>query len=391
MTPKAIRALENRDYTTFAQELKQSLSESKMNVLKETVESDVFWSEDVSLGGEPGGWSPAYSCMATAQYKDKPFKIKLKNSMYNWTNKKRYDEVYFRGWLNNDKTKVTISYTPKAKKEYILDTKDVEDTDRNKLDSLFPKSWQVSIFVGPNKGYIKAKDEKQAMEWAEQLRRGETIKGVTSIQEALEELTNNKLLAYQKKASKDILDRKMEKDKKREDKHLDGIDLANKKIARNNSNFTKAAMKEKLQESRPRVPYVSPQWADTRQTDMIVATAIHAVAKGRRTPEEIWDAPTKQEMQAVKNTIVDYIKYGYYDFDPFGFQWGQETIRVKDPEGLFEGFKRGDKVKIVSKGDEYNNKTGEVYRIDAKKEAMTVEFENGRVVSYGFDEVIKEN
>jgi len=39
-------------------------------------------------------------------------------------------------------------------------------------------------------------------------------------------------------------------------------------------------------------PTVSTEWASSRQTDMAVAVAIHAIADRTRSADAIWEAPT---------------------------------------------------------------------------------------------------
>ncbi|MFN4126912.1 hypothetical protein [Pannonibacter indicus] len=50
-------------------------------------------------------------------------------------------------------------------------------------------------------------------------------------------------------------------------------------------------------------PAVSAEWAQSRETDMAVAVAIHAIANSRRSPEAIWDAPTKSEWENVEMAV----------------------------------------------------------------------------------------
>ena len=73
-------------------------------------------------------------------------------------------------------------------------------------------------------------------------------------------------------------------------------------------------------------PAVAADWADTRETAMPVAVAIHAIASGTRTPETIWQAPTAAEWDHVCMAVQEYIDHGDFDADPAGYSWGQETV-----------------------------------------------------------------
>ena len=81
------------------------------------------------------------------------------------------------------------------------------------------------------------------------------------------------------------------------------------------------------------LPIVPQEWADSRETSMIVAVAIHAIADSSRSPQQIWEAPTPAEWDHVTIAIAEYIDHG--DFDTAGyptkfgfpeFQWGLEPI-----------------------------------------------------------------
>lgn len=73
-------------------------------------------------------------------------------------------------------------------------------------------------------------------------------------------------------------------------------------------------------------PTVAPEWAASRDTDMIVAVAIHAIADDKRSPEAIWEAPTEAEWQHVEMAIEDYVDQGDYEVEAEGYCWGEETI-----------------------------------------------------------------
>jgi hypothetical protein len=88
-------------------------------------------------------------------------------------------------------------------------------------------------------------------------------------------------------------------------------------------------------------PRVDPHWASSRETDMPVAVAIHAIADAERSPEAIWEAPTPAEMDHVKMAIQEYVDCGDYASDPKGYCWGQETIRCAYFDAPHDADERG--------------------------------------------------
>ena len=78
-----------------------------------------------------------------------------------------------------------------------------------------------------------------------------------------------------------------------------------------------------------RTPTVAAEWANSRETDMAVAVAIHAIADNSRSAEEIWEAPTAAEFDHVTMAIEEYVRQGDFDFDPDGYRWGQEIILIE--------------------------------------------------------------
>lgn len=78
-----------------------------------------------------------------------------------------------------------------------------------------------------------------------------------------------------------------------------------------------------------RTPNVAAEWAGSRETDMAVAVAIHAIADSARSAEEIWEAPTTAEVEHVTMAVEEYVRHGDFDFDPAGYCWGQEIIKVE--------------------------------------------------------------
>jgi hypothetical protein len=52
---------------------------------------------------------------------------------------------------------------------------------------------------------------------------------------------------------------------------------------------------ERLPVKRKFRRFVSPEWCASHKTDSAVAVAIHAIADASRTPEQIWEAPTRKK------------------------------------------------------------------------------------------------
>ena len=74
-------------------------------------------------------------------------------------------------------------------------------------------------------------------------------------------------------------------------------------------------------------PTVAAEWASSRETDMAVAVAIHAVADSKRSPEAIWEAPTQAEWDHVTMAVAEYVAHGDFPAED-SYCWGQETIRI---------------------------------------------------------------
>lgn len=79
-------------------------------------------------------------------------------------------------------------------------------------------------------------------------------------------------------------------------------------------------------------PTVSEEWASSRQTDMPVAVAIHAISDGKRSPEEIWDAPMPEEWDHVCMAVDEYVRHGDFTYDPAGYAWGFAIVTVSTPD-----------------------------------------------------------
>jgi len=73
-------------------------------------------------------------------------------------------------------------------------------------------------------------------------------------------------------------------------------------------------------------PTVSPEWANSRETDMAVAVAIHAISDDKRSPDEIWESPTDAEWDHVCMAVNEYVRHGDFYPDASGYCWGQETV-----------------------------------------------------------------
>jgi hypothetical protein len=73
-------------------------------------------------------------------------------------------------------------------------------------------------------------------------------------------------------------------------------------------------------------------WCESRYTDLIIATAIHAVATPERSPEAIWKEPTEEERDEVRAAMKQYLVQGLFLRDPDGvYDWGCEYFCL-DPE-----------------------------------------------------------
>ena len=73
------------------------------------------------------------------------------------------------------------------------------------------------------------------------------------------------------------------------------------------------------------------RWADTHETAMPVAIAIHAIADSNRTAQEIWEAPTPSEWDYVAMAVTEQVAYGNCEFDEDGYPWGMEIVSIENP------------------------------------------------------------
>jgi len=70
-------------------------------------------------------------------------------------------------------------------------------------------------------------------------------------------------------------------------------------------------------------------WAESHETHIAVATAIHAIADDRRSADEIWEAPTPAEVKRVKKMVADSVKAGTFPREPDGrYYWGEYMIVI---------------------------------------------------------------
>lgn len=76
-----------------------------------------------------------------------------------------------------------------------------------------------------------------------------------------------------------------------------------------------------------KTPTVAAQWADSRETSMVVAVAIHAISGPGRSPEQIWESPTNNEWDQVVIAVENYIDCGVFDAQDT-YIWGQESFAL---------------------------------------------------------------
>jgi len=74
---------------------------------------------------------------------------------------------------------------------------------------------------------------------------------------------------------------------------------------------------------------VDKRWADSRNTHIAVATAIHAIADSTRTADRIWEDPSPAECDRVKMAVEEYIEHGDFPAAPDGrYSWGCEVVEL---------------------------------------------------------------
>jgi hypothetical protein len=76
-------------------------------------------------------------------------------------------------------------------------------------------------------------------------------------------------------------------------------------------------------------PRVSADWASSREAHPAVAMAIHAISDSRRSPEAIWEAPTKDEWDHVAMAVENYVANDVFEAEDDGrYPWGGECIEI---------------------------------------------------------------
>ena len=76
-------------------------------------------------------------------------------------------------------------------------------------------------------------------------------------------------------------------------------------------------------------PRFDEHWADSRNTHIAVATAIHAIADSIRTADRIWEDPTPAEFGRVEMAVEEYIEHGDFPAAPDGrYPWGCEVVQL---------------------------------------------------------------
>lgn len=77
-------------------------------------------------------------------------------------------------------------------------------------------------------------------------------------------------------------------------------------------------------------PTVAREWSDSRETHPAVACAIHAISDKARSPEAIWEAPTRAEWDHVCMAVEEYVSNGDFRAEPDGhYPWGMETVVIE--------------------------------------------------------------
>lgn len=85
------------------------------------------------------------------------------------------------------------------------------------------------------------------------------------------------------------------------------------------------------------LPQIDYQWANERETHPAVAAAIHAISDSTRSPQAIWEAPTRAEVDAVKSAVEEYLIHGDFPKEEDGiYPWGQGAIEIHNPRLLEE-------------------------------------------------------
>ncbi len=68
----------------------------------------------------------------------------------------------------------------------------------------------------------------------------------------------------------------------------------------------------------------------TLETLPAVATAIHAISDSSRSPEAIWEAPTRDEWDRVALAVENYVANDVFEAEDDGrYSWGGECIVIE--------------------------------------------------------------
>lgn len=74
-----------------------------------------------------------------------------------------------------------------------------------------------------------------------------------------------------------------------------------------------------------KTPAVDREWSASRNTDHVVAVAIHAISTTYRSAEEIWENPSPYEWDNVLMAVEEYVTHGDYERQD-SYNWGEATI-----------------------------------------------------------------
>lgn len=77
------------------------------------------------------------------------------------------------------------------------------------------------------------------------------------------------------------------------------------------------------------VPQIDRAWADSRETHIAVATAIHAISDDSRTAEMIWEDPTAAEWDQVCMAVENYVGADVFLPEDDGrYPWGCGAVVI---------------------------------------------------------------
>ena len=84
-----------------------------------------------------------------------------------------------------------------------------------------------------------------------------------------------------------------------------------------------------LNDTTPITTHAAEAWGSSRETHPAIVMAIYAIADSTRTPDQIWEAPTRAEMDHVVMAVESYIAAGIFDPNEDGqYCWGCETLEI---------------------------------------------------------------